>query len=119
MIATHSSRGRLLRHIERAALLACVLLLLPISAAAQDSRCSERIEVRLDSEVSNPRDPSFLSSLTANPLYSLTWVEGEESRAVYLLTGPGTDYQCKGGIELVRRDASILDLRVIEPESSN
>ena len=58
-------------------------------------------------------------ALTANPQYSLTWVEGDDSRAVYVLTGPGMDYQCKGGIELVRRDASILDLRVLEPESSN
>jgi hypothetical protein len=113
------NKARLLRHIELATLLACVLLLVPISAAAQNSRCKARIEVQLDSEVSNPRDPSFLSSVTANPLYSLTWVEGEDSRAIYLLTGPGTDYQCKGGIELVRRDASILDLRVLEPDSSN
>jgi hypothetical protein len=118
MNTVNRSRVRLLRHIERAALLACVLLLIPISAAAQD-RCTARIEVQLDSEVSNPRDPSFLSSLTANPLYSLSWVEGDDSRAVYLLTGPGTDYGCKGGIELVRRDASILDLRVLEPGASN
>src|SRR5688572_9945832 len=112
------NKERRLRHIELATLLACVLLLVPISAAAHD-RCTARIEVQLDSEVSNPRDPSFLSSVTANPLYSLTWVEGDDSRAVYLLTGPGTDYGCKGGIELVRRDASILDLRVLEPDSSN
>jgi len=118
MNAVNKSRARLFKHIERAALLACVLLLVPISAAAQD-RCTARIEVRLDTEVSNPRDPSFLSSLTANPLYSLSWIEGEDSRAVYLLTGPGTDYQCKGGIEMVRRDASILDLRVLDPDSSN
>lgn len=111
-------RARLLRHIERAALLACVLLLVPISAAADD-RCSARIEVRLDSEVSNPRDPSFIGSLTANPLYSLAWVEGEDSRAVYVLSGPGTDYGCKGGIELVRRDASILELRVLDADSSD
>lgn len=112
-------KARILRHIELATLLACGLLLMPVVAAAADSKCSARIEVRLDSEVSNPRDPSFLSSLTANPQYSLTWVEGDDSRAVYVLTGPGMDYQCKGGIELVRRDASILDLRVLEPESSN
>ncbi len=74
MNTVNSSRARLLKHIERAALLACVLLLVPISAAAQD-RC--------------------------------------------VLTGPGTDYQRKGGIEMVRRDASILDLRVLDPDSSN
>ncbi len=60
-----------------------------------------------------------MSSLTASPLYSLSWVEGDDSRAVYVLTGPGTDYQCKGGIEMVRQASSILDLRVLDPESSN
>jgi hypothetical protein len=113
------TRSRIIRHIERAALLASVLLLVSISAATADDRCTARIEVQLDGEVSNPRDPSFLGSLTADPQYSLTWVESEESRAVYLLTGPGTDYQCRGGIEMVRRASSILDLRVLGPDSSN
>jgi hypothetical protein len=113
------TKYRLVRHIERAALIACLLLLVPISAAAQGGRCTARIEVQLDAEVSNPRDPSFMSSLTASPLYSLTWVEGDESRAVYVLTGPGTDDQCKAGIDIVRRASSILDLRVLDPGSSN
>jgi hypothetical protein len=105
---------RLIRNIELAALLACGLLLMPLAAAALESRCSTRIEVVLDSEVANPRNTGFITSLTGNPLYSLTWVEGKGSRHVFDLTGPGADAMCKDGVELLRRDAAILELRVVE-----
>ncbi len=113
------TKSRLVKHIERAAIIACVLLLVPISAAAQGGRCTARIEVQLDAEVSNPRDPSFMSSLTASPLYSLTWVRGEGSRVVYVLNGPGTDVRCQQGIAMMRRAASVLDVRVLDRDSSN
>jgi hypothetical protein len=108
---------RLIRNIEFAALLACGLLLMPLAAAALESRCSTRIEVVLDSEVANPRNTGFITSLTGNPLYSLTWVEGKGSRHVFDLTGPGADVLCKDGIELLRRDAAILELRVVKLET--
>ena len=116
MKAATRKHARLLLGLELAGFLA--LLLLPIAAAAAD-QCKARVALRLDDEVENPRDPGFLGSLTANPLYSLTWVKSNGAREVYDLTGPGTDYQCQGGIEILRRDASVLDLRVIEPKATN
>jgi hypothetical protein len=113
------NKARLLWHIELATLLACGLLLMSVVAAAQGGRCMARVELVLDSEVSDPRNPGFVSSLTGSPLYSLSWIEGEGSRVVYDLTGPGSDEMCKGGIEMLRRDAAVLDLRVLEPGLSN
>jgi hypothetical protein len=113
------NKARIFRHIELATLLACALLLMPVVAAAVDSRCMARIEVVLDTEVADPRNPGFMTSLTGNPLYSITWVSGKGSRVVYDLTGPGSDVMCKEGIEKLRRDAAVLELRVLEPGSPN
>jgi hypothetical protein len=67
-------------------------------------------------DVPNPRDPSFLSALSANPLYTITWVEGNDSTAVVDLTGPATDYHCDDEIRRLSRDAHILNLKVLPPD---
>src|SRR5215470_18027486 len=94
------------------------LSLMPGLAAAQGSQCHARVELKLDDEVENPRDAGFLSSLAASPGYSLTFVRTRGSRFVYDVIGPGTDPQCSQGIEMLRRNASVLDLRVTKPKSS-
>jgi hypothetical protein len=107
---------RLLRHLELATLLACALLLMPRVAAALDSRCSVRIEVHLSGSVSNPRKPRLFDSLIANPVYSVSWVEGKGSRHVFDLSGPGADFMCRDGVEMLRRDPIVWELRVLESE---
>jgi hypothetical protein len=83
---------------------------------AVPERCEARLEVTLTPDVPNPRDPSFLSGLAANPLYQLIWVRGSDSAAVYAFTGPATDYHCEDEVKRISRDAHVLDLKVLEPQ---
>jgi hypothetical protein len=95
-------------------LIALTTLSLAAGVAESAERCSARIEVELDASVSNPRDPSFLSALTANAQYQLIWLEGDGTRAVYQLTGPATDHRCEEQVNRMRRNANVTDLRVVE-----
>jgi hypothetical protein len=99
--------------LERAALCALALMAMPITATAFDSRCSVRIEVVFAQSAGNPRNPQ-LTSLTANPAYSLSWIEGKGGRQTYDLTGPGADTRCRDGVDLLRRDPEIFEVRVVE-----
>ena len=110
-----SRKARILWFIERAAFFACALLMMPITAAAFGDGCFTRIEVVFATHVANPRNPGF-TALTANPAYTLAWVEGRGSRHVYDLSGPGTDTQCRDGVELLQRDPAVMQLRVIETQ---
>ena len=85
--------------------------------AAVPERCVARLEVKLTPDVRSPRDPSFLSALAAHPLYTLVWIDGKDTTAVYELTGPATDYRCEDEIKRLRRDAHVMDLKVLEPEA--
>ncbi|HEV7441902.1 MAG TPA: hypothetical protein VGO18_04860 [Steroidobacteraceae bacterium] len=87
------------------------------SESAIPDRCHARLSLTLTPDVPNPRDPSFLSALSANPLYTITWVEGSDSTAVVDLTGPATDYHCTEEIKRLSRDAHILDLKVLQRET--
>lgn len=109
-------KPRAFRRIELAALLACTLLLVPMVAAALESRCAVRIEVHLNDSVSNPRNPRLFASLVENTAYTASWVEGQGSRHVFELSGPGGDFMCRDGVELLRRDPAVWELRVIETE---
>ncbi len=88
-------------------------------AVAAPDKCTARIEVKLAPDVPDPRDPSFLTALLANPLYQLTWVDGRDSTAVYDLTGPAIDYRCEKEINLLRRAAHVMDLKVVQPDEGN
>ena len=107
-----SRKARLIWLTERIAFFACALLMMPITAAAFESRCSARIEVVFATSVANPRNPGF-TALTANPGYTLAWVEGRGLRHVYDLVGPAADTLCQDGVDLLRRDPAIIELRVI------
>jgi hypothetical protein len=98
--------------------LATVLGINDAESAIPD-RCHARLLLRLTLDVPNPRDPSFLSALTANPLYEIVWVEGNDTTATVDLMGPATDYHCEDEIKRMRRDAHIMDLKVLQPDSEN
>jgi hypothetical protein len=85
--------------------------------AAVPDRCEARLKVTLTPDVPNPRDPSFLSALTADPLYELIWIRGTDTTAVYELIGPATDYHCEDEIKRLSRDAHLLDLKVLQPHA--
>ena len=98
----------------------CVLWIALGNAAlceAAPQRCHARIEVELEPSVPNPRNPAFLSALAASPLYTLVWVEGTDTMAVYELTGPATDYRCEEEIHRLSRNADILDINVLNSDS--
>ena len=107
----------------RAGLLAAGTLAAVLSIADAESamadRCHARLLLRLTLDVPNPRDPSFLSALTANPLYEIVWVEGNDTTATVDLFGPATDYHCEDEIKRIRRDAHVMDLKVLQPDSEN
>ena len=87
--------------------------------SAIPERCHARLLLQLTLDIPNPRDPSFLSALTANPLYEIVWVEGNDTTATVDLFGPATDYHCEDEINRIRRDAHIMDLKVLQPDSEN
>jgi len=101
-----------------ASTLAAVLSINDAESAIPD-RCHARLLLRLTLDVPNPRDPSFLSALTANPLYEIVWVEGNDTTATVDLMGPATDYHCEDEIKRMRRDAHIMDLKVLQRDSEN
>jgi hypothetical protein len=98
--------------------LAAVLSITDAESATAD-RCHARLLLRLTPDVPNPRDPSFLSALTANPLYEIVWVEGNDTTATVDLIGPAIDYHCEDEIKRIRRDAHIMELKVLPPDSEN
>jgi hypothetical protein len=100
-------------------IVAAALATVPNTAHGQSpvpDRCHARLSLTLTPYVPNPRDPSFLSALSANPLYILTWVEGNDSTAVVDLTGPATDYHCTDEIRRLSKDAHIMDLKVLQQD---
>jgi hypothetical protein len=98
-------------------ILAAALATVPNTAkSVVPDRCHARLLLTLAPDVPNPRDPSFLSALSANPLYAITWVEGNGSTAVVDLTGPATDFHCDDEIRRLSRDAHILTLKVLPPD---
>jgi hypothetical protein len=93
-----------------------VVALFPGTACLAQETCRTRVEIRIDAEVPDARDPSFLSALLANPQYRLAWVSGDDDTQVYDLTGPGGDEGCSRMLEQIRRSAAVLDLKVLELE---
>lgn len=96
---------------KRIACFAAVILTGTVCIAQEN--CRARLEIRVDSEVPNARDPSFLSGLLANPQYRLAWVSGDNDTQVYDLTGPPDDQGCSRMLEQIRRSAAVLDVTVL------
>lgn len=85
--------------------------------AAAPERCNVRLQIKFEPGAPNPRDPAFLSGLLANPLYSVRWIGGTDTFAEYELAGPASDYQCENEVELIRRNANVIELKVL-PQAS-
>jgi hypothetical protein len=104
---------RLLWILERAALIACALLILPVVAVALDKQCSARIElVFAGGIVQSAQSPPGVAH--RQPRVHAAWIEGRGPRHVYDLTGPGADALCRDGVALLQRDPAIVELRVVE-----
>jgi hypothetical protein len=93
------------------------LLLGPDIANAQQDACRVRIEITLDPEVNDPRDPSFLSSLMGSAGYQLKWVQGDDSISIYDLSGPATDNGCANMIEQIGKSSAVTSVRVVDPQA--
>jgi hypothetical protein len=75
--------------------------------------CSERLVVKLTPDVPDPRAPSFLDSLSADPLFHLSWVRSRQGSVVLDLIGPGPEYRCRSEVRRIRRDGRVVWLRVL------
>ncbi len=77
--------------------------------------CTLQLQVQFSPEVPNARAPGFLSSLSGDPAYQLTWVKAlKDPMAVVLeLTGPGPDYRCANEVQRIARDARVINVRVL------
>ena len=75
--------------------------------------CSERLLVKLTPDVPDTRAPSFLDSLSADPLYHLSWVRSTQDSVVLDLIGPGPEYRCRSEVRRIRRDGRVVWLRVL------
>jgi hypothetical protein len=78
-----------------------------------------RLNVELTSDVPNPLDSGFLSSLLSNQTsYRLT-LPGQRPVSVIVieLTGPGHEYLCRDVVEAMRKDGRVLSIQ-LDQESS-
>ena len=79
-----------------------------VTTVAETPRCKIKLAVQLTPDVPNPRDPSFLSSLSDDPRFVLTWVRSTDTGVILELTGPGPQYRCSNEIGRIRRDGRVL-----------
>ena len=102
------------RHVPVGLIASAIVLLIGSAIAnAQQDVCRARIEVTLDPEVNDPREPSFLSSLLATPGYQLTWVSGNDETTIYELKGPASDNGCANMIEQIGKSSAVLKVRIV------
>lgn len=83
------------------------------SATPAPSHCFARLLVTLTPDVPNPKAPSFLDSLSADPLFQLTWERATQNSVILDLTGPLPEYRCRDEIRRIRRDGRIVWLTVL------
>jgi hypothetical protein len=93
-----------------------VLLALPGFAAAQSAKCTLLLKVRLTPDVENPKDPAFLSALVGDPAYSLVLVSASDYTEVLRLSGPPNS--CRKQLEIMRRNAYVIDISVMDNEGA-
>ena len=101
------------RHILSAAACLCIALVAGSANAQGPPNCSARLLVKLTPDVPDPRAPSFLDSLSADPLFHLFWVRTSADSVVLELTGPGPEYRCRSEIRRIRQDGRVVRLQVL------
>ncbi len=84
----------------------------PASAQAPPN-CTAKLIAKLTPDVPDPRAPSFLDSLAADPLFKLYWVRPSGTSVVLELVGPGPEYRCQNEISRIRKDGRIVSLRIL------
>ena len=89
-----------------------VLLALPGFVAAQSAKCTLLLKVKLTPDVENPKDPAFLSALLGDPAYSLVLVNASDYSEVLRLSGP--PHSCRKQLEIMRKSAYVIDIRVLD-----
>jgi hypothetical protein len=98
--------------------LAVILIAGTSVQAAVPETCDVQLSVELTPDAVSPRDQGFLNALIADPQYEIRWVQGSETNAVFELRGPASDDQCSEGVDRLGRSSHVLDVKVIQPGSS-
>ena len=77
--------------------------------------CHLTLSVRFSPEVPDPRSPGFLSSFEGQPGFRLIWKGGSNSNMSQTLEliGPGPEYRCMREVDRMRKDARVIDIRVV------
>jgi hypothetical protein len=86
---------------------------------AADETCRVRLALQLTPDAASTSDPGFLTSLVADPRYSLKWIRGSDTTAIVDLSGPGADAQCQQGMDLLSRSAHIVSIKAVDPSSTD
>jgi hypothetical protein len=86
--------------------------------AAPPGGCDVRLSVQLTPDAALPKNPGFLSSLVADPQYELRWIKGTDTAALLELLGPPSDDNCSDGINRLARSSHVLDVEVVDPDST-
>ena len=94
---------------------AAVAMALSSVARAGDASCQVRLALQLTPDAAATSSPGFLSSLIADPRYSLKWIRGSDTTAIVDLSGPGNDAQCQQGMDVLSRSAHIVSIKAVDP----
>jgi hypothetical protein len=94
---------------------AMVAVALSSAGRAADDRCQVRLALQLTPDAAATSSPGFLTSLIADPRYSLTWIRGSDTTAIVDLSGPGNDGQCQQGMDLLSRSAHVVSMKAVDP----
>src|ERR1700753_1805636 len=90
---------------------AAVAVVLSSGVWAAEESCHVRLALQLTPDAASTSSQGFLSSLVADPLYSLKWVRGSDTTAIVDLSGPAGDSQCQQGMDLLSRSAHVVSLK--------
>jgi hypothetical protein len=85
---------------------------------AADEGCQVRLALQLTPDAASTSSPGFLTSLIADPLYSIKWIRGSDTTAIVDLSGPASDAQCQQGMDLLSRSAHVVSLKAIDRGST-
>jgi hypothetical protein len=94
---------------------AMVAVALSSGARAGDDTCQVRLALQLTPDAAATSSPGFLSSLIADPRYSLKWIQGSDTAAIIDLSGPANDAQCQQGMDRLSRSAHVVSVKAVDP----
>jgi hypothetical protein len=89
-----------------------------LSSAHADESCQVRLALQLTPDAASTSSPGFLTSLIADPRYSLKWIRGSDTTAIVDLSGPGNDAQCQQGIDVLSRSAHVVSVKAVDRDAT-